>query len=481
MGSIASIFPSQVSAGSFTQDIFYAIATVCLLFVVAAIGLIDAGLVRRKNLLDTWIQKLVCVFLAGAGMAIVGYAVWEMQFYQAFGIPNPISQSLHDWWLFGPAMTHFSQNLNPTDFPTADVYQIFLVFFVAFAMVGGALLHSAGLERVKAIPMYIISLIAGTVLIPVLAYYTWGSTSPLTRHGVHDYIGVYSLYVFVGVWALILAWRAGPRIGAFTKDPRTMGPIPHNLSWSATGVGVLLFAAPFAFLGCGYFVPGSGYYGISLTTSGFGLVFINIFMAYIGGGLGGALISYRTKNPIMAVIGAAAGYIGAGTSLDVAKPWEILIISFVAAFVVWGVYQLLYKLRIDDKKVVPLTLGGGAYSVLVAGIVGAGKKTGGYFGLTGKYAPQHESITFGWQLIALAIVVGISLITGLIVIVGLEKTIGLRVSEKAEIEGLDEHYWSAPPAPYADHPVTAPLGGPEATREPVNGDMPVTAPVPHPA
>ena len=57
---MASFFSSQVSGDSFVQDIFYAMATVCLLFVVAAVGLIDAGLVRRKNLLDTWVQKLVC-------------------------------------------------------------------------------------------------------------------------------------------------------------------------------------------------------------------------------------------------------------------------------------------------------------------------------------------------------------------------------------------------------------------------------------
>ena len=62
--SSASVFPVQVSGSSYVQDIFYALATVCLLFVVAAIGLIDAGLVRRKNLLDTWVQKLVCAALA---------------------------------------------------------------------------------------------------------------------------------------------------------------------------------------------------------------------------------------------------------------------------------------------------------------------------------------------------------------------------------------------------------------------------------
>lgn len=477
---LASVFASQVTQGSYQQDIFYGLATVCLLFVVGAIGMIDAGLVRRKNLLDTWVQKFVCAFIAGLGMAVIGYAVWEIQFYQAFGIPNPVGQALHDWWLGGPALTHFSQNLNPKDFPTADVFQIFVVFFVAYAMVAGALLHSAGLERVKALPMYIISAVAGTVVIPIVLYYTWGSVSPLTNRGVHDYIGEFSLYVVIGVWALLIAWRAGPRLGAFSEHPRTIGPIPHNLSWSAAGVGVLLFAAPFAFLGCGYIVPGTGYLGISLTTSGIGIVMVNIFMAYIGGGLGGALISYKTRNPIMALVGAAAGYIGCGTSLDIAKPWQILLISFGAAFVVYGMYLLLYRLKIDDKKIVPLALGGGVYGAIMGGLVGWGDKTGGYFGLTGTYAPQHATITLGWQLIGLAVTLAIALVSGVIVIVGLEKTIGLRLPEEEEIVGLDATYWSAPPGPYYDDPQAVPSGV-EVFPGESSSHSDGVGPLPHPA
>ena len=480
--SPATVFASQVTGSSFVQDIFYALATVCLLFVVAAIGLIDAGLVRRKNLLDTWVQKIVCALLAGFGMAVIGYAIWEAQYYQAFGTPNPVGQAIHDWWIFGPALTHFSQNLDPKLFPTADVYQIFVVFFVAYAMVGGALLHSAGLERVKALPMYVICLIAGAIVIPIALYYTWGSTSPLTARGVHDYIGTYSLYVVVGVWALLIAWRAGPRLGAFSNHPRTIGPIPHNLGWSAAGVGILMFAAPFAFLGCGYFVPGSGYYGISLTTSGFGIVLVNMFMAYVGGGLSGALIAYKTRNPIMALIGVAAGYIGAGASLDIGLPWQVFLVAFFASFVVYGMYLLLYRLRIDDKKIVPLALGGGVYSAIVAGIVGNGDKTGGFFGLTGKYAAQHATISIGWQLIGLLVTLGIALVSGLVVIVGLEKTIGLRVTEEEEIVGLDQTYWQAPPSPYYDDPFATATPSNET---PTNGTAELVpegvGPLPHPA
>jgi Amt family ammonium transporter len=455
---VLALFKSQVTEGNYLEDVFYALATVCLLFIVAAIGLIDAGLVRRKNILDTWVQKIACALIAGGALAVIGYAIWEIQYYNAFAIPHPFKQAIKDWWLFGPNVTTFAQNLDPKVSPSADIYQVFMAFFIAYAMVGGALLHSAGLERVKAAPMYVISLIAGGIVIPVVLWLTWGSVSPLTNKGLHDYIGTFSLYIVVGVWALIIAWRAGPRLGAFRNDARTHGPIPHNLGWSAAGVGILLFAAPFAFLGCGYIVPGTGYFGISGTTSGFGIVTLNIFMAYIGGGIGGALISYRTRNPIMALIGVAAGYIGAGASLDIGKPWQILIVSFLASFVVYGTYLLLYRLKIDDKKIVPLALGGGIYSALAAGIVGAGDKTGGYFGLTGKYALQHATISFGEQIVGVLATLAIALVSGLVVIVGLEKTIGLRVKEEDEVAGLDQTYWLAPPPPYADVPMPVGAG-----------------------
>lgn len=464
---VLALFKEQFSEQVIVEDIFFGLATVCLLFIVAGIGLIDAGLVRRKNMLDTWVQKLVSALVAGGGLAIIGFGIWEVQYYNALGIPDPFKQAIKDWWIGGNNVTAYSTTLDPKIAPLNDVYQVFFAFFVAYAMVGGALLHSAGLERVKAAPMYIISFVAGAIVIPVALWLTWGSVSPLTNKGVHDYIGIYSLYIVVGVWALIIAWRAGPRIGSFVSDARTIGPVPHNLGWSASGVALIMFAAPFAFLGCGYIVADTGYFGISGTSSGFGVVLINVFMAYIGGGLGGALLSYRTRNPIMVLIGPVAGYIGAGASLDVGKPLEILVVAFVATFVVYGTYLLLCRLKIDDKKIVPLALGGGIYGALVAGIVGAGDKTGGFFGLTGKYAFQNAEISIGWQFVGVAATVGLALVSGLIVIMGLEKTIGLRVTEADEVDGLDAAYWDSAPSPYADVAHESSNGSGSAASKPV--------------
>ena len=449
----AKFFKEQVTTDIYLLDVFYGLATICLFLLVVAVGLIDTGLVQRKNVLDVWIGKIMCAMLAGLGLAIVGFGVWQAQYYEALGIPHPWKQAISDWWINGTNTKTFSQFLDPKVAFENDVFQVFFVFFIAYAMVGGALLHSAGLERVKAAPMYIISFVAGAVIIPLVLYLTWGSASPLTKNGVHDYMGVYSLYLVVGVWSLIIAWRVGPRLGAFqdrhkADEPGTgvLAHRPHNLSLTASGVGLALFCVPFLALGCGFMVPGTGYFGISLTTSGFGVVMINIFMAFIGGAMTGAIIAYRTKNPIMVLLGPVAGYIGSAAAMDIAKPLEMFVVAAIAPLVVYATYLLMLRLRIDDKKIVPLTLGGGIYAVLVAGIVGSGDKTGGYFGITkGDYTFQGATINIGHQLVGLGATLGIAAVSGLILIVGLEKTIGLRVKKSDELEGLDHVNWGSGP------------------------------------
>jgi ammonia channel protein AmtB len=467
----AAFFKDQVNSDIFLLDVFYGLASVCLILVVGAIGLIDAGLVRRKNLLETWVGKLVSALVAGLAFVFVGYAIWNWQYFTMAGVPNPLGESIKAWWLGGTNLTTFAQNLDPKVAFEADVFQVFFVFFIAYAAVVGALLHSAGLERVKAVPMYIIAALAGGIVMPILAYLTWGSVSPLTNRGTHDYMGIFSLYLLVGVWALIIAWRAGPRFGAFEPHMSTRGPIPHNLGLSATGAALLLFAVPFLALGCGFIVPDAGYFGISMTTSGFGIALSNVFVAFCGGTLTGALIAYRTKNALFALLGPVAGYIGGGASMDIVKPWEMLLISAGAPLFVYGTYRLLHRLRIDDKKIVPLTLGAGLYGAIIPGIVAWGTPTGGYFGLKGEFAFQGAEINLWWQLAGVGATVGIAAVSGLAIVFALEKTIGLRITRTEELEGLDSAVWGAGPLPEIDGP---PYDTSRGYADPVTGAQPAT-------
>jgi Amt family ammonium transporter len=439
-------FPEQASLYGFISVVFFAVGTTSLFLAVVAMGLIDSGLVRRKSVIDTWVQKLMCALLAGFAMLIGGYALWQWQFNSALGVPNPFRQAMNDWWIGGENFKHIATELDPAIVPEADTLQSYGAFFLTWAALVGALLHSVGIERAKALPMFILSVVAGGVVMPVIAYLTWGSAGPLSNAGVHDYVGIFAMYLLVGSWALVLAWRLGPRLGATSFHPRTAGPAPHSLGTSAAGAGLLMVALPLPILSCGYFVPEVGYFGISLSSSGMGLVLTNLFVAYAAGAISGGVIAYVTRNPVMAIFGPIAGYVCCAAGLDVFTPVETFLVALGGPVATYIGVRTMGRLGIDDTKIVPLTLFGGTYGAIVTGFVAWGTKTGGYFGGTGDYAFQHAEITPWWQIAGWAVTVAIALMSGLIVILLLEKTVGLRVSEDQEIAGLDVSYWDSPPS-----------------------------------
>jgi ammonia channel protein AmtB len=209
----------------------------------------------------------------------------------------------------------------------------------------------------------------------------------------------------------------------------------------------MMIGIPVAVLGCGFLFPDAlGYVGIGGTTSGLGLVFVNVFVAFVGGIVGGAVLSYRTRNPIWVLLGPIAAYVAGGTLFDIAVPWKVLLVSLFAPLASYATYRLLRRARIDDPKIGPLTLGAGVYGAIVSGFVGWHVKTGGYPGITsGKYAFQHAEITPGWQLVGVLAAIALAVIPALILCLIFERAGGLRVSEKAELEGLDHSYWDLPP------------------------------------
>src|SRR5947209_559917 len=137
------MFKTQVTTDIFLQDVFFMIGAVAVVAAVIGLGFVDAGLARGKNVLDTWLTKLVAAVVTAFGFIFVGYGIWIWQFNSAFGVHNSLWQALQDWWLGGPNFTHFAQALDPKAVPEADVLQVFAVFFITFAMLIGAFLHSS--------------------------------------------------------------------------------------------------------------------------------------------------------------------------------------------------------------------------------------------------------------------------------------------------------------------------------------------------
>jgi ammonia channel protein AmtB len=204
---------------------------------------------------------------------------------------------------------------------------------------------------------------------------------------------------------------------------------------------LILFALPFIALASGYVIPGRGFFGISFTSSGWGIVLTNVFASYVGGAVGGALIAYRRREPVWALLGPLAGAVINGTLLDIGRPWQVLVLALFGAPVALLTAQLLRPLRIDDPKVIPLALGPGIIGAIATGFIKWHTKTGGLPGAAGRYALGHAIVTPWWQLLGVLLTVGLAAIPCLLLCLLFEHTSGLRVSEEEEIRGLDQHYW----------------------------------------
>ena len=444
-------FKEQVSLGIFTFDFIYAFAAMSVVLVVLALCMIDAGLVRTKNLVDTFTLKIASALIAGLGTIVIGYAIWQWSFNTAFGVPNPLSQALKDWWLFGNYMTEFAGNLDPKKVVEADVNQVFVVFFMTFSMATAALIHSSVVERIKAAPMLWMSAVIGLILSPVAGYLCWGPVSPLTNRGVHDFDGVFPLYIFAGTFSLVLAWRCRPRrgIGVGGTASNAERP-PTNLAMVGVGVLMIIFALPFIAIGSGWFFPDVGFFGISMTTSGFGIVLINVLASFCTGGLVGTFLAYRHRQAAWVPLGALSSAILCGAMFDIMDPWVIVLVSLAGPFVTMFGQSTMVRLGIDDPKVVPLAFFNGVIGAILTGFVAWGTHTGGFLGLEGKYGFQHAEIKPWWQLIGVLAIVALAGIPALLMSLFFERTTGLVVDDAGQDAGLDHVYW--------DHPAIAGRG-----------------------
>ena len=436
------MYTEQVSTDNIVSAFIYFVSAVSVLFVVIGLGLIDSGLARKKNVLHTWVQRFVACLLGGAGMGVCGYAIWQWQFYTAFGVDGALKQALSDWWLGSHAVTTASVMLDPKTVPEADVQQVFVVFFITFAMATIGLIHSGTIERIKSAPLYTMAFIAGLIFCPLAGYLTWGPVSPLTNLGLHDFEGVLPLYVFAGTWSLIVAWRLGARAGVFSPDPLGLKPGASNYASVALGAFFIMVAVPLVAIGSTWIAPGKGVSGISMTQSGIGIILVNVFCALLGGGIAGAVVACLTKEPVWVFFGPVAGAVMCGALFDIGTSLQCVLFGMGGPIVAMLTSRLISLLKIDEPKVVPLGLGPGAVGAILVGFVHWGKATAGFPDLTGEFAPGHAHITPLLQLEGVLAVMALAAVPALLICLVFEKTSGLRISRQCEVDGMDVTYWS---------------------------------------
>jgi ammonia channel protein AmtB len=442
LAQAGGIFPEQVTTNSLTQNIIYASGTLGALVVLAGLLLVDVGGVRRVNVFDTVIQKVIAFFIGFVVYFLIGFAIWNWQYYVAFDIPQPYWQAVKDWWLGGSLTGALAQDTDPAVAPGLNNQQIFIFFLACFAGIINVLIGIAVTERIKAAAYFAISAVAAVVS-SLLSWLTWGSTGPLTNEGYHDFFGAGFVYVFAGAVALVLVRRLGVRPGMY-RPHRLVGEYrSYNLGVTTIGLVLIITGLPFVILSCGFFFePEALFVGVNMSDTSVGVAFNNLGLAWAGGAITGAIIAYRTKKYIYTLLGPFAGYVAGSPAFDIYAPWEMFLVSAAAPFVAYAVYEWTQRREIDEHKLINLFLGVGSYGILMTGVLNWGTPGGGYFGVTeGDYAFQHAEVNLLWQAIGLAVCIGAGLLTGWIMSAILERTVGLGVSEEVQVAGYDRHYW----------------------------------------
>jgi ammonium transporter, Amt family len=436
------VFPEQVTTNSLAQNLVYASGTVGALFIVAGLLLVDMGGVRRVNVFDSVIQKMIAFFIGFATYFVIGFAMWNWQYNVAFEVPDPYWQSVKDWWLGGALANDLAQNVDPEVAPGLNNLQIFIFFLACFAGIINVLIGLAITERIKPAAYYVISFVAAIVS-SALSWLLWGSTGPITNLGYHDFFGSGFVYVFAGAMALVFVRRLGQRPGFYRPHPKLPEYRSYNLGLVVVGVVLIFAGLPMVILSCGFFFdPEALFVSVTMADTSIGIAFNNLGLAWAGGAITGAIIAYRTKNYIYTLLGPFAGYVSGAPAFDVYEPWEMFLVALVAPLVAYAIYEWTQRREIDEHKLIPLFLGVGSYGILAVGLLEWGTAQSGYFGIeSGDYAFQHAEVNLLWQAVGLAIAIGVGLVTATALSFVLERTIGLGVSEEIMVEGYDLHYW----------------------------------------
>jgi ammonia channel protein AmtB len=437
-----TVFPEQVTTNQLAQNIVYASGTVGALVILAGLLLVDVGGVRRVNVFDTVIQKLIAFFIGFVVYFLIGFAIWNWQYYVAFDVADPYLQSIKDWWLGGSLTSTLAQQADPEVTPALNNQQIFIFFLACFAGIVNVLIGLAVTERIKPAAYYVISAVCAVVS-SLLSWLTWGSTGPLTNLGYHDFFGSGFVYVFSGAVALVLVRALGQRPGMY-RPHRVVGEYrSYNLGVTTIGLVMIIGGLPFVILSCGFFFePEALFVGVNMSDTSIGIAFNNLGLAWAGGMLTGAVIAYKTKKYIYTLLGPFAGYVSGAPAFDVYEPWQMFLVAAAAPLVAYAVYEWMQKREIDEHKLIPLFLGVGSYGLLMVGLIDWGTPGGGYFGVTeGDYAFQNAEMNVGWQALGLVVCIGAGLATGFVMTFILERTIGLRASEDVQVAGYDLRYW----------------------------------------
>ncbi len=398
--------PTLADIGFIFNTFMFLVAGFLVFFMAAGFAMLEAGLVRSKNVTMQLTKNVALFSLASIAYFVVGYNLM----YPGDG--NWISEGI----LGAISLTGLEpvglEGAEP-DLTYASVGSDFF-FQLMFCAATASIVSGALAERIKLWPFLIFVIVLTGLIYPIQASWKWGGGF-LDGMGFQDFAGSTVVHSVGGWAALAGALILGPRIGKY-KNGR-VNPMPgSNLALATLGMFIL-------WLGWFGFNGGSQLY---MDTAGnvadISRIFSNTNTAAAGGAIAALVLTqvlYKKPDLTMILNGALAGLVSITAEPLTPNLVEATLIGMVGGVIVVFAVPFLDKLKIDDVV--------GAIPVhLFAGIWG-----------TIAVVFTNSAANLGTQLYAIVVVgIFVFVVSGVVWFI-LKTVTGIRVSEEAEINGLD--------------------------------------------
>lgn len=381
-------------------------AALVLLMTLPGIALFYAGLVRRKNVVNT----LAAVFAVACIVTLTWFA---LGYSLAFTADSPWLGNLSRAWFSSLHYDGKRSMLSVSHLAPHLPEAAYALFQAAFAIITTCLIVGAVVERMRFATLLVFAALWSVVVYAPVAHWVWEGGGWLNQLGALDFAGGAVVHVNAGVAALVCATMLGRRRGYGTEAFE-----PHSLGWTAIGTALLLF---------GWFGFNAG---SALSADGrAALAFVVTLVAAAAGGLAWMLMEWVVRGA-PTLLGLLSGLIGGLVAITPAAGFvqvgSAALMGLMAGVVCfWGATWLKRRLGADD-------------SLDVFGVHGVGGIAGSV--LTAVFAEPviaGTSPTVLNQLVAVLAVAAYSAVGTAVLLFLIRLVMPLRVDSVQEMEGLD--------------------------------------------
>ncbi|NNE86476.1 MAG: ammonium transporter [Silicimonas sp.] len=411
-------FAQEAGVNASTDSVFifnsllFLIGGFLVFWMAAGFAMLEGGLVRSKNVTMQMTKNIALFSLAAIFYYLIGYNLmyplgsWSIGADETGGYLGA----------FGPAVMEAVGVTSDAadDYGYASTGSDFF-FQLMFCAATASIVSGALAERIKLWPFLVFTIILTGIIYPIQASWKWGGGFLDSQWGFLDFAGSTVVHSVGGWAALAGAIILGPRLGKY-KDGR-VNPMPGSNLQMATLGTFILWLGWFGFNGGSQLAMGT-----VGDVADISRIFANTNAAAAGGAVAALImtqIMYKKPDLTMILNGALAGLVSITAEPLTPTLGSATLIGAVGGVIVVFAVPFLDKMKIDDVV--------GAIPVhLFAGIWG-----------TMAVLLTNSDATFMGQLGPIIIVGVFVFVVSLVVWVVLKGVMGIRVSEEAEINGLD--------------------------------------------